>query len=149
MPLGYLPVNNVKYPLKFVMLNLFRTGKTITKMLNFRCISYTHYISSPFRPFTYRNSLFRANLIPFILLLWRRIPTQDFNSWRFRNNYKFKNVYGTEFDGVYCWFHLITKNMDSKRSLVKNKDEWAALKSNVAELQLARSRICLKGTFRT
>ncbi|OXA54574.1 hypothetical protein Fcan01_11709 [Folsomia candida] len=50
----------------------------------------------------------------------------------------FKTVFGDDFIRVFCWFHLC-KNIDSHKSLVKDKNLWAGIKKNMSQLQLAKS----------
>jgi hypothetical protein len=50
----------------------------------------------------------------------------------------FMNIFGDNFTRAYCFFHVM-KNVDEKRSLVKDKDVWNKVRSDISTLQLARS----------
>jgi hypothetical protein len=50
----------------------------------------------------------------------------------------FMNVFGDDLTRGYCFFHVM-KNVDEKRSLVKDKDVSNEVRSDVSTLQLARS----------
>jgi hypothetical protein len=49
----------------------------------------------------------------------------------------FRNVFGDEFTRAYCFFHVM-KNVDEKRHLVKDKQLWIEVRSDISTLQLAR-----------
>jgi hypothetical protein len=48
------------------------------------------------------------------------------------------NIFGDKFTLACCFFH-VTKNVDENRSLLKDKDVWNEVRSDISTLQHARS----------